>query len=389
MNTRTDFELITHPQGLADLASHLGCEPWFALDTEFLREKTYYPRLGLIQVATQDRVACVDPLAIRELGPLLEVIYDPAITKVMHASRQDLEIFHHLRGYPPPAIFDTQLAAQLLGLPDQVGYGALVAARLDIHLSKAHTRADWTRRPLPQDELRYAADDVIYLCRLYPGLREELEDRGRLGWLEADFAALSDADLYTVHPEHAWKRIRGRQKLSGASLSVLQALAEWRETMAQAADRPRGWILRDEVLLDLARRQPKGRDSLERVRGMGTEILKRHGDTLLGLMRDARSRPPPEAAEARHGRMRPEQAGLVEAMMAVVQLRARQESLNAASLANRSELEQLVLGQGELPVLTGWRKAMVGRDLRAFMEGRLSLRCQDDELRLVQGSGAD
>ncbi|HKJ09429.1 MAG TPA: ribonuclease D, partial [Gammaproteobacteria bacterium] len=209
---------VDTPEALAELCRRLdGCD-WLALDTEFHREKTYYPQFCLLQLATPELVAWVDPLTVPDLGPLLELLNGEQIVKVFHAARQDLEIFYHLTGRVPAPVFDTQVAAPLLGHPDQAGYGALVSAVLGVNLSKGHARADWTRRPLPAKQLEYALDDVRYLARLYPQLRDELQQRGRLQWLAEDFAALVDPAQYENPPASAWRRIRGTDRLRAAQL---------------------------------------------------------------------------------------------------------------------------------------------------------------------------
>ena len=201
MNPTTPILYVDSPAALGDLCNRLAGAEWIAVDTEFLREKTYYPQLCLLQVGTPAVTACVDPLALTDLGPLLDLLYDPAIAKVFHACHQDLEIFYNLRGSVPGPVFDTQIAAPLLGHPEQMGYAGLVEALLGVTLEKAHARADWTRRPLPESQLRYAADDVIYLAQLYPVLRAELAKHGRLQWLADDFAALGDPERYASHPD--------------------------------------------------------------------------------------------------------------------------------------------------------------------------------------------
>ena len=244
MTIRKEIQYIDSAPELARFCLQLSGADWFALDTEFLREKTYYPKLCLLQVATPDSVACIDPLALDTLDPILDLVFDPGITKVMHSARQDMEIFYHLRGAAPGPVFDTQVAALLLGYPDQIGYGNLVSEVLNVRLEKLHTRADWSIRPLTQDQVSYAADDVIYLVDVYLNLRNRLVERGRLEWLDEDFARLSSDALYSNPPEDAWLRVKGGNRLKGAALAVLQALAGWRETLAQQRDRPRGWILR-------------------------------------------------------------------------------------------------------------------------------------------------
>jgi ribonuclease D len=354
------------------------------LDTEFLREKTYYPKLCLLQVAVPGVVACVDPLAIGDISPLLDVIYDPGITKVMHAARQDMEILYHLRGSLPAPVFDTQIAALLLGFSDQVGYGTLVSELLGVTLDKLHTRADWSQRPLSPEQVRYAADDVIYLAQVYERLLERLGDLGRLDWLTGDFEQLVQPALYSNPPQQAWLKVRGINRLKGASLSVLQALAGWRESLAQRLDRPRGWLLRDDVMVDIARHLPGDRTALGKIRGLSERVVSKNGEQLLGLVAEAREREPdPLPASGPKKRLKPEQDALVDAMQAVVRLCALENSLNPAVLASRKQLESLVTGSRDSGVMQGWRRKLAGERLQAMLDGELVLKVSGGKLNLV------
>ena len=210
MTANADILYIDTPSGLDAFCTQIKTADWIALDTEFLREKTYYPKLCLLQIATPDTVACIDPIALDDLSPLLEIIFDEDIIKVMHSGRQDMEIFFNIHGRPPSPVFDTQIAALLLGYADQIGYANLVREMLGVELDKLHTRADWSLRPLSADQLQYAADDVVYLADIYQKMIAQLTAMGRLAWLNEDFERLASPDLYGNPPEHAWLKDVGR-----------------------------------------------------------------------------------------------------------------------------------------------------------------------------------
>jgi ribonuclease D len=374
---------VETPEQLRELCARLAGVPWIALDTEFLREKTYFPKFCLLQIAAGDVVACVDPLALAldSLEPLFEVLFDPGILKVFHSGRQDMEIFYHLCGRLPGPVFDTQLAAPLLGLAEQISYAGLVAELLGVNLSKSHSRTDWSRRPLSPEQLRYAADDVIYLDRAYRAMLPRLEQLGRLGWLAGDFAELADPALYENPPELAWQRIGGAYQLKPKQLSVVQALAAWREQAARAQDLPRGWILKDDALFDLARQQPADAAQLSHVRGIDERVAKRHGAALCKLIQEAAARPPqPLPEKGRPSKKTAEQEAVLDLLMAVVRLRAAENTLNPATLAGRKDLEQLLDGDPGARLAHGWRKAMAGDELAAVLRGELALRVEGGRL---------
>ena len=279
-----DFIYIDSAEGLADLCTQLqGCD-WLAVDTEFERTRTYYPELCLVQVAHAEQTVLIDPLIIEDLSSLYELLYSPSIIKVFHAARQDLEIFFHVRGEIPQPVFDTQIAAGLLGYDPQSGYANLVRELLDIELPKTQTRTDWKRRPLNKRQLEYAADDVIYLRDLYAILRNRLNAAGKLQHLQQECTALSDPYIYEPDPGLMWKKIKAAKKLQGSVLERLKKLAAWREITARAENQPRKWILKDQSLLELAKQIPDSREELSHIPGMNKRIIQQHGNALLQII---------------------------------------------------------------------------------------------------------
>ncbi len=359
------FDYVTTQAALAGLLDELRQAPIIALDTEFERVRTYYPKLCLIQLSTGTRVSCIDTLAQLDLAPLWRLLADTAAPKIMHAGRQDLEIIHLESGRSlgeslmPSPFVDTQVAAGLLGIDEQISYAALVEKELGIALAKAHTRTDWTRRPLDEEQLAYAADDVRYLGAVWDVLHTRLQARGRTGWVEADSEALLDPALYAVDLSDAWKRVKGARRLPPSALARLRRLADWRERRAVAADRPRQWVLRDETLIALAQRPPDSEQQLRQVPGLPPALARRQGTTLLELVRDcgdaetSTSPPPPAIADDR----------LVKRLLAELRAVAQRESICPTALATRREVEALATGRRRGRLLDGWRHDVVGRAL--------------------------
>jgi ribonuclease D len=381
MSSDIPVEYIDTPAALSALCTRLAGAPWVVLDTEFLREKTYYPKLCLLQVAVPGIAACIDPLALDDLSPVMDLLFDNDITKVMHSCRQDMEIFYHLSNKVPAPVFDTQVAAPLLGYPDQVGYGNLVKAVLGVALDKLHTRADWSLRPLTEAQIRYAADDVIYLVKVYQSLHERLQELDRLDWLAEDFRQLSNPELYANPPESAWLKVKGANRLRGAGLAVLQALAQWREEQARQRNRPRGWLLRDNTLVDIARHKPLTLDALKKIRGLSERLLEKSGKTLVALIsKAAAGKPLPFPDKGVRQPLSPAQDAVVDVMMAVVRLSAAEHDMNPAVLASRKQLEQLLLGDHDNGLMHGWRRPLVGERLQALLDGELDLSVKDGRL---------
>jgi len=380
IDTTTDLK-----EFCATLRAQFETQPWIAVDTEFMREKTYYPQLALLQIGTTEAIACIDPLVLDNLDPILDIIFDNNITKVFHAAHQDMEIFYHLRGSVPAPVFDTQVAAPLLGHPNQMGYGALVEATLGTALSKGHARTNWLHRPLSSDQLNYAADDVRYLACVYLTLKQQLTEIARLNWLDEDFKRLTDASRYTCEPEQAWKRIRAGKRLRGKSRAILKALAAWREEQARRKNLPRNWLLRDDMLIDLAKLAPQSEQDLKQLRGISDKQGHTFTNELLPLIRSASTQPQTVAAEPPPPkRPTPAQDILIEGLMAGVQIQAQINNMHPSILASRKDVEQwLLLPRGESELMTGWRHDMIGIHLPALLDGRKYLKVEDGQLQLV------
>lgn len=377
-------QFIETPEQLQQICSQLRGSEWLAIDTEFIREKTYYPRLCLIQVCNGEVAACIDPLALQRLDPLLDILYDGSILKVLHAARQDLEIFLHDYGRLPMPVFDTQPAAALLGHGDQVGYANLVKLLLDVDLPKDQSRTDWSRRPLDDQQLRYAFDDVVYLGQLYLHMRGHLFDRERLQWLAADFATLADPETYYPEPHNMWSRIKGRKLLRGRQLAVLRALAAWRETEARTRDLPRKWVLKDDALIELSRRMPRDAGGLAKIRGLEPGQIRREGDALIAVIQQA-AELPREQWPQDSGRAKPltaEQEAMVDLLHAALRLVAARHQLSPLAVASRKDLEKLVRGENAGLLDEGWRSALAGQTLRRIMRGEVALEVHDGTIEL-------
>jgi ribonuclease D len=362
----TTPEIIQSESELESLASRLRDVELLAVDTEFVRESTYYPRPCLLQLAWHDRLALVDLLKLGTVAPLKETLFQQGTLKIFHAARQDLELFFSMSGHVPDPVYDTQIAGALLGYPDQSGYGPLVQEILGVSLEKGHARTDWSRRPLSENQLRYAAEDVLYLLPLYRKLETRLGELGRQEWCREMSAELTEPALYRPDPDSAWSRVRNWRQLEGVALARLQALAAWREEQAVARDRPRKWILGDAGLIELARENPRSESGLERL-SIPPAVRRRQGATILRRLEGV-----PAGAEPRgvspEKRLTRNETRLVSSLGQVVDETARRKSIAAPALATRAELRALVAGQRELRILRGWRRELVGERLLAMVE---------------------
>jgi ribonuclease D len=364
--------IVTTTAALTEWAARLQSAPAIGLDTEFLRERTYRAELCLIQAATADDATCIDPLAETSLTPLIPVLVgqpspsgETPPVKVMHASRQDVEVLFPLAGLVRP-VFDTQIAAALTGLPAQVGYGDLVKRTLGIELAKSHTRTDWSRRPLSPEQVEYALDDVRYLLPLKASLEEQLDKLNRLPWLAEELAALADAQSFTVNPEEAWQRLKGLRGLDPGRTRLTRALAAWRERRAIERNRPRGWILDDVALREIVMRVPRTVEQLGQVPEMTPGVVKNCAEDILRMIAEAEVPNPPPPVMSRP-RPTPEQTALVRKLATLNQAIAQELGLSPEVLATRRDIEQLAEGGRNVGILQGWRRAVIGEPLLAAL----------------------
>ena len=335
--------------------------PEIALDTEFMREKTYRAELCLLQIAHAGAAVCIDPLAVPDLAPLVQALTQEPVVKIMHAARQDLEVLLPAVGLVQP-VFDTQVAAALAGFPAQIGYAELARRLLGVELDKAHTRTDWARRPLSPEQQEYALDDVRHLGALRARLLDMLGEKGRLGWLEEELAGIANADSLRVAPEEAWKKVKGLPPLDEQRQHLAQSVAAWRERRAVERNRPRGWILDDVSLREIVLRLPRSLDALAGLAEMQESVVRKCGEDLLALVRDAGISYPPPALPRRE---RPDPALLatVKRLADVAAGVATELGVGTEVLATRRELEKLAAGRRDISLLRGWRADVVGKKL--------------------------
>ncbi len=378
------YDYVADNEALVALCKQLESAPYLVLDTEFLRERTYRPDLCLIQIKYQDTLAIVDAQTITDLSPLVQRLLDPSTLKVLHAASQDLEIFWMIARRVPSPVFDTQLAAPLLGHPEQIGYANLCKAVLDLDIDKSQTRADWTRRPLPDKQIQYALDDVIHLETLYLHMRQELESLGRIAWLEPEFRAIESVEKYDQPARERWKKVRQVTRYKGAALACIQALAEWRELKARETNQPRNWLMKDEVLTLLAQQQPTDVEELAHIRGLDRRTRERYAEELVSLIAEARQRDPEPLPPFRKKlKTSPATQARIQLLDAWVHHRAAELDIAPGLLAPPALLEQFVAGDGQ-EALPGWRDALIGEALSKLISGEASLRATRSGLALSE-----
>lgn len=367
---------VTDTAALAEVCARLRSGDAVGIDTEFMRERTYYAKLCLVQLSGADEVIVVDPLAEGiDLAPLGELLADRRVTKVMHAGIQDLEIFYQLFGQVPGPVFDTQVAATLAGFQNQVGYATLVHGMIGATVSKGERFTDWARRPLSDKQRAYAAEDVRHLLQIHRELRDRLAEAGRLEWLRPDFDRLEAARTYVAVPEEQFRRVKRASSLNRRHLGVLMHVTAWREREAQRRDVPRRRVLMDEALLEIARRTPRDAEALAAVRGVEGRLSRSAEAGVLEAVARGVDMSDSDLPTIERRRRREPAEGVTELMSAFVRIRSHEHHVAAPLLASRDDLEGLAAGEREgSPLLEGWRNELVGRDLVELLEGRMSLR---------------
>jgi ribonuclease D len=375
--------LLTTTAEVAELCEALSRDRFIAVDTEFMRDRTYWPKLCLVQIAGAERHAAIDALAPGiDLAPLFSLMTDPDVVKVFHAARQDVEIFHHLSGQVPQPLFDTQLAAMVLGFGEEVGYETLVAQVANARVDKTSRFTDWSRRPLSRQQLDYALADVTHLRIIYEHFFEQLEQSGRAHWLSQELAGLTNPATYEQPPELAWKRIKVRSR-DARFLAVVRALAAWREREAQRRDLPRNRVMRDDIMLEVAANQPKTVEDMAKLRrvsldrNMARSVVDAIGEALaLPASALPKIEPPPKL---------PRGIGpLVDLLRVLLKFKSEEHHVAQRLVATTDDLEQIAAFDApDVPPLKGWRREVFGDAALALKRGEIGLAVRRGRVQLV------
>ena len=378
---------IADTNSLAAFCEKQKTAAFVTVDTEFVREKTYYPILCLVQVAGPDDAVVIDAMASDiDLSPLDKLFKNTNVVKVLHASRQDNEIFFNLFGSVPKPIFDTQITAMVCGFGDQVAYGTLIAKLVGVQLEKTSRFADWSRRPLTQKQLAYALSDVTHLRVAYEKLAAELETSGRAYWLDSEMDVLTDPDTYRMDPREAWRRIKSRTT-NPKFLSVLREVAAWREAEAQRRDIPRNRLLRDDSLLDIAAHTPKTSQALSRTRGMPRGFAEgRMADGLLDAIETGVATKPEDQPQVPKRDRLPNGLGpLTDLLKTLLKLRCEEEKVAPKLIASAEDLERIAASDNaDVPALSGWRREVFGEQALALKQGKLGLTAEGKRIRIME-----
>jgi ribonuclease D len=381
------MEVVTTTKDLKSLIAQLEPAPYLALDTEFMRDQTYWPKLCLLQVASPTVEAVIDPLADGiDLKPFYHLLKSPHIVKVLHASRQDIEIFHQQGGVIPDPLFDTQIAAMVCGFGDSASYETLARKLAHVEIDKSARFTDWSRRPLSKRQLEYALADVTHLRVVYEALKKQLEKTGRAEWVEEEIAALREPALYQLDPVSAWKRLKPRTS-NKRFLAMLASIAAWREREAQTRDQPRNRILKDEALLEIASHPPETAEALDHNRAVPKGFgASRMGVSLLAAIEAGKTAAPPDGIEPERPRRKREPTqSAVDLLKTLLRLRAEDAGVAPRLIANAEDIERLAAHEDEdVSALHGWRAKVFGDDARALRDGKLALALEKGEAVVVE-----
>ena len=366
-------QVITSSTDLDHFVSNIASSSWLALDTEFMRESTYYPKLCLIQVATEQDSACIDVLTLEHIDPLIDLLKQTSQRKIFHSSRQDLEVLYSDFGFVPEPLFDTQIAASILGLDEQISYAELVSQILDIQLPKSQSRTDWSRRPLSSAQIEYALDDVRYLGPMHLKLMDALDTQQRMHWHDEESEKLLIESNYYIAPDVAWKLVKGTGKLPKKQLYWIQKIAAWRESTAITKNLPRRWILSDRTIVDLTYLTDFSGSAISECIQNDSPKSLRHVDAIADLLqKDIVTEELDDIVVPLDRRLNKPQQALVKALMTKTRERAAEMNTSSSLLANRKSLVDLVLGQPS-KVSKGWRKSEIGDELIKILEEKLKI----------------
>lgn len=374
---------LSTQEQLDDFCRQIAGEKVVAVDTEFLREKTYYPKLCLVQIGAGELTAAIDPLLVGDLAPLARIFEDPSVTKVLHACGQDLEVILDGMGCVCAPVFDTQLAAAFLGMRQQVSYGSLVEAYCGVRLPKAESLTDWSRRPLDPEQLAYAEDDVRYLPGIYDRMVSELARQDRLSWVRPEMEALCDPARIKRDPSEAYLRLRRSGSLTRRQLAVAREVCAWREGVAAERDVPRKWVASDEVVVEVCKRTPGSVDRLRRIRGT-EQISERDAARLLEAVARGAACPAEECPKVtKHLRPSPETEGVIDLMYAVLRLVSEKSGVATQLIATRDDLLDFLQDRDRSPLARDWRWELAGRTLDRLLSGEVGLTVKGGRIELL------
>ncbi len=358
------YVLITTELELIEACKAFSTEKFIAIDTEFKRETSYFPIPCLLQMSASSGTVCIDLLAIQDLSPLEYILFNQDILKIFHAARQDLELFYYMFNQVPSPIYDTQIGASFLGNDNQIGYANLVKKELDITLDKSQTRTDWTKRPITKKQLDYAANDVIYLFKLYLKQQQELTELSRLSWCEHDFQRLTDIALYKPCTESAWTKVKNYHRLTTEQKCTVYELAKWRESEAISNNKTRNAILKNTALLDIAYKTPSSIKELEGINDLSHRIINTQGSELLSIISsskqmDATQCPCPQE----YSKLSETQLILIKTILQLIESKSQSNNIDSTVICSKKELEKVIRGKRDSILFDDWRFELVGKEI--------------------------